>query len=154
MGDKADRSLVKAKKIVNSVIKDLGINPDDNVVEAVTGGYAWQIARGSADVIISLVPGVAEAAGRIRVVSPIVKMDKGVSQELAVKLLSLNGSELPGVSFGLIAGDVVTLIGERTIVQLDREEVQEMLGLIGYYADKYDDLLVNEFGGTRVCDIG
>jgi hypothetical protein len=24
--------------------------------------------------------------------------------------------------------------------------------LIGYYADKYDDLLVGEFGGTRECD--
>jgi hypothetical protein len=154
MGDKADSSLKKARKIVGKVIKDMGIDPDDNIVEAVTGGYSWQIARGSADVLISLVPGVNNAAGRIRVVSPIVKMDSGLNLELAVKLLTLNGAELPGVSFGLISGDVVALIGERTVVQLDKEEVQEMLGLIGYYADKYDDLLVKEFGGTRVCDLG
>ena len=153
MGDKADRSLVKAKKIVIGVIKDLGVDPAENTVDAVEGGFAWQLARGSADVMISLVPGVGEADGRIRVVSPIVKMKQGVPWDLAVRLLELNGTELPGVSFGVISRDVIVLLNERSLLQLDKEEVQEMFGLIGYYADKYDDLLVKDFGGTRVCDL-
>ncbi len=148
-----DRDLAKAKKTVENVVKELGVEPADNAVEAVKGGYAWQIARGSADVIISLIPGVHEAAGRIRVVSPLVRMEKGVTKELAVRLLELNGTELPGVSFGLISGDIVVLVAERSVLELDKQEVREMLGLIGYYADKYDDVLVKEFGGTRVCDL-
>jgi len=151
--NKTDSSLTKARKVIESVIKERGISPQENKVDAVEGGFAWQLARGSADVIISLVPGVRDAAGRIRIVSPMVRMDKGVSTDMARKLLELNGSQLPGVFFGLIAGDIVALVSERSILKLDRLEVQEMLSLVGYYADKYDDLLVEDFGGTRVCDL-
>ncbi|MBN2801965.1 MAG: YbjN domain-containing protein [Deltaproteobacteria bacterium] len=154
MSSKAEKVLLKAKKTVEAVVKNLGINPDENILDSLPGGFAWQIARGSADVMISLIPPVAEGDGRIRVLSPIVKMESGLSLELTVRLLELNGSELPGVSFGIISKNVIVLLYERSVVQLDLEEVNEMLALVGYYADKYDDLLVNEFGGTRVCDLG
>ena len=153
MTGKLDKSLSKAKKTVESVLKDLGIRAAENEVESMEGGHAWQVARGSADVMISLVPGNDHTAGRIRVVSPIVKMDGGISQEAAVRLLELNGTQLPGVAFGLIERDMVVLVGERTVLDLNRLEVQEMLNMVGYYADKYDDLLVEEFGGTRVFDM-
>jgi len=38
-------------------------------------------------------------------------------------------------------------------LDLSHLEVQEMLNLVGYYGDKYDDLLVAEFGGSRVFDL-
>ena len=69
-----------------------------------------------------------------------------------MRLLELNGSELPGVSFGLVKNELV-LLAERSIRGLDRSELEEIITMIGYYADKYDDLLTLEFGGTRVCDL-
>lgn len=153
MSGKLEKGLAKAKKTVEAVLKELGINAVENEVDAVEGGLAWLVAKGSADVMVSLVPGGATTAGRIRVVSPIVKMDDGISHEAAIRLLELNGTQLPGVAFGLIEGNMVVLVSERTVLDLSRLEVQEMLGLVGYYADKYDDLLVQEFGGTRVFDL-
>ena len=153
MTGKLEKGLSKAKKTVEAVLKDLGINANENEVESVDGGHAWQLARGSADVMISLVPGSDHRAGRIRVVSPIVRMDAGISREAAIRLLELNGTQLPGVAFGLIERDMVVLVAERTVLDLNRLEVQEMLNLVGYYADKYDDLLVAEFGGTRMFDL-
>ncbi|MBN2718929.1 MAG: YbjN domain-containing protein [Deltaproteobacteria bacterium] len=153
MTGKLEKGLSKAKKIVESVLRDLGVDAAGNEMESVVGGHAWQVARGSADIMISLVPGSDHAAGRIRVVSPIVKMDKGISKEAAIRLLELNGTQLPGVAFGLIQRDMVVLVSERTVLDLNRLEVQEMLNMVGYYADKYDDILVEEFGGTRVFDL-
>lgn len=153
MSGKLEKGLARARKTVESVLKELGIESVENQVESMEGGHAWLVARGSADVMISLVPGDDHTAGRIRVVSPIVKMDGGISREAAVRLLELNGTQLPGVAFGLIQGDMVVLVSERTVLDLSHLEVQEMLNLVGYYGDKYDDLLVAEFGGSRVFDL-
>jgi hypothetical protein len=144
--------LIRARKIVESVIREQGLNPAECTTEAVEGGYAWLVSRGSAYVVVSLVPGVNGASGRIRVVSPLVRMEAGVSRDLAVRLLALNGAELPGVCFGLVGEKTIVLVAERSVLELDLPEAREMLVLIGYYADKYDDLLVGEFGGTRECD--
>ena len=62
------------------------------------------------------------------------------------------GMLCPGIAFGLI-NDEIVLVAERSVRGLDRSEVEEMLLMVGHYADKYDDLLVDEFGGNRVCDI-
>lgn len=153
MGAKLDKGLVKAKKTVESVLKELGIDAGSNEVESIENGMAWHISKGSADIMISLVPGKSQTAGRIRIVSPIVHMNGGISKEAAIQLLELNGTQLPGIAFGLIPDDFVVLVSERTILDLDKLEVQEMLSLIGYYADQYDDWLVEKFGGTRVFDM-
>ncbi|MBN2525631.1 MAG: YbjN domain-containing protein [Deltaproteobacteria bacterium] len=153
MTGKLEKGLAKARKTVENVLKELGVNAVENEVESMEGGHAWQVARGSADVMVSLVPGNDHTAGRIRVVSPIVKMDGGISLEAAVRLLELNGTQLPGVAFGLIQGDMVVLVAERTVLDLNQLEVQEMLNMVGYYADMYDDILVAEFGGTRIFDL-
>jgi hypothetical protein len=150
---KSDGRLTKAKNIIESVIKDLGISPADNTIESVSGGYAWQISRGSAHVMIYLLPGANQTAARVRIVSPLVKTDGDISYEMAVDLLKRNGSRLPGISFGLISENIVVLVTERSVVNLDKSGAMELLNLAGYYADKYDDLLVKEFGGTRVCDL-
>ena len=150
---KSDSGLDKAKKVVEGVLKSLGISPDDNVSGGVEGGCGWHVARGSADVLISLIPPQGGAAGRLRVVSPIVRLDGELPLGLTTRLLSLNGTDLPGVAFGIVSGNLVVLVAERSVTALDRSEVEEILHHIGFYADKYDDLLVNEFGGVRVCDI-
>jgi len=104
-------------------------------------------------VLISLLRARDGAVGRLRIVSPIVRIDGEMSLALTTKLLTLNGTELPGVAFGLVSGNVVVLVAERSVAELDKVEVQEILHQIGFYADKFDDSLVNDFGGIRVCDI-
>jgi len=150
----SDGGVSRAAKTVLSVLKGLDIDAAANEVPASQGGMAWQISRGSADVMIALNPPAQEGgAGRLRVVSPIVRFDGEPPRELMVRLLELNGVKLPGIAFGIIGGTVV-LVAERSAADLDRSEVQEILSSIGFYADKYDDMLVEEFGGTRVCDLG
>lgn len=149
-----DGGVSKAIKTVVSVLKSLDIDPGGNELKGAPGGAAWQISRGSADVMIAVNPPVTEGhAGHLRVVSPIVRFEGKIPTDLMERLLDLNGTRLPGICFGIISGNV-SLVAERSVAGLDRQEFEEILTAIGFYADKYDDLLVGEFGGTRVCDLG
>lgn len=147
-----DGGIGKARKLVESAIRDRGLKPDDHRVSAALGGEAWAVKFGSAAVMIALNPGQGAEAGRLRIVSPIVRMPDNPRPELFSKLLELNGTELPGVALGVVRNEIV-LVAERSVRGLDRPEVDELIAAIGHFADTYDDLLVREFGGTRVCDI-
>ena len=46
----------KAKKIIEAVIRDKGIEPDEHRVSASDGAAAWALAVGSAAVMIALNP--------------------------------------------------------------------------------------------------
>lgn len=144
--------LGKARKIVEGVIRDHGAEPDDNRVSAAEGGLAWALAFGSAAVMIALNPGSTGQPGRLRIVSPLVRIEGEPRADLLLRLLELNGATLPGVAFGIIKNEIV-LIAERSVRGLDRGEVEEMIAMIGHFGDEYDDLLVSEFGGIRVCDL-
>lgn len=148
----SDKGIAKARKHVEAAIRGLGMDPDANRMKAAEGAAAWSMARGSAMLMIALNPGVGSAPARLRLVSPIVKIPDTPSPDLFRRLLELNGTELPGVSFGII-GDEVVLVAERGVQGLDRGEVDELLAALGHFADEYDDLLVKQFGGTRVCDL-
>lgn len=149
----SDGGIAKMRKLVEAVIRSRNIEPDNNTVTAMEGGAAWAISSGSAAVMIALNPGsTPDAFSRLRMVSPIVKIDIDSNPDLLRRLLELNGTQMPGIAFGLI-NDEVVLVSERSVRGLDRSEVEEMLVMVGYYADKYDDLLVEEFGGDRVCDL-
>ncbi len=146
-------SQTKAIRIVESVLKGLGLDPEKNRISSSAGETTWQLSRGSADVMIAINAAPAGGAPRLRFVAPIVKVAE-VAPALAVELLRLNATALPGLAFGLFRDDLVALVAERSTEGLDRAEVEELLAAIGHYADKYDDLLVNRFGGRRVCDLG
>ncbi len=152
MAFQINSGISKAHKIVEAVIRDRGIDPDKNSVTAAEGGAAWAVAFGSAAVMIALNPGGDKGTGRLRVVSPIVRMQQTSDIGLFKRLLELNATDLPGVAFGIVKNEIV-LVAERGVSGLDRSEVEEMLTIIGHLADQYDDLLVREFGGIRVCDL-
>jgi hypothetical protein len=154
MAQNLDGAVGKAARLIESVLKGLGLDPDKNRISASAGGAGWQISRGSADVMIAVNPGAEGRPPRIRLVSPLVKLRGELPPALAARLLQQNASELPGIAFGLFRGDIVGLVAERSVADLDRSEIEELLAALGHFADKYDDLLVNEFGGTRVCDLG
>jgi hypothetical protein len=114
-------------------------------------GPAWRFERGSAHVFIFLTS-TESGDDYIQVVSPILRPDD-VSPGLYPRLLELNANQLTGAAFGLREGNVVVTT-DRSTTGLDRVEVDEMIRRVSEYADHYDDLLHDEFGGTRYCDLG
>jgi hypothetical protein len=151
MASDFDKDLGKAKKTVEKAIAKLGLDPAQSAIGAAAGGAAWHLTRGSADVMVALNPGGEGIPGRLRLVAPVVRVDFDAKPALLMRLLELNATELPGIAFGVL-GNKVVLVAERSVIDLDLAEVEELLRVIGHFADKYDDELVRQFGGARVCD--
>ena len=147
-----EKNLKATVKMIETVLTELGLAPKDN--RLATKGYAWGIAKGSAEVFIFVNPGSGDDPGNhLRCVSPVMVFPEAPTNQLALfrRLLELNAEELSGAAFGL-KGDTLVITTERSTVDLDASEVQAMILLVGYYADHYDDLLVTEFGGKRHAD--
>jgi len=149
-----EKNLKQTVKMVESVIRDLGLAPEQNRLEA--EGPAWGLARGSAEVFVFVNPGgEGEPGNHIQCVSPVMKIPQTPTNQLALfqRILQLNATQLTGAAFGL-KGDTVVLTSDRSTIDLDPSEARDMILRVGYYADVYDDDLVNEFGGKRHADAG
>lgn len=143
------------EKMVEGVIRELGLDPTENRLHTDKGSPAWGLMKGSAQVFIFLnAASPAEPSSFLQVVSPLMKLPPTKDQQLRLfaRLLSANARELTGAGFGL-KGDMVVLVADRSTVDLDPSEVKEMILRVGYYADAYDDALVSEYGGTRHSDL-
>ena len=149
-GDKVEANLKSSQKMVESVIRDLGLDPESSQLETEgPGRIAWGLMRGSAAVYVFLQSG--EKENFIQVVSPVMKIPEQNILPLYRRLLELNAEALFGAAFGVKGEDVVLTI-DRSTTDMDRSEVAAMIKLIGEYADQYDDELVAEFGGQRHSD--
>ena len=143
-------------KMVESIFQELGIPVqetrigDENIQEATREHVGWVVMKGSAEVYVFIYRG--EKDNFIHVYSPVLSLPERNLLQLFRRLLDLNGVGQMGVAFGLKANNVVLSI-YRTTTDLDRSEVREMIINIGEHADYYDDILVNEFGGRRYCDV-
>jgi hypothetical protein len=148
-----EKNLKQTVKMVDTVLSDLGLAPKENRLATETP--AWGIAKGSAEVFIFINEGAdADKGNYIQCVSPVMKLPESTTNQLALfhRILQLNAQELTGAAFGLKA-DTLVLTTDRSTIDLDPSEVKEMILRIGYYADVYDDELVNEFGGKRHSDL-
>ena len=142
-------------KMVETVIQELGIPVQETRIgdadappdQEHTG---WVVMKGSAEVYVFLYRG--EDDNFIHVYSPVMTVPERNLLQLFRRLLDLNGVGQMGVAFGL-KGDHVVLSIYRSTTDLDRSEVREMIINVGEHADYYDDILVNEFGGRRYCDV-
>lgn len=142
-------------KMVETVINELGIPLEETRIaegEPAPGQEhsGWVVMKGSAEVYVFLYHG--EGDNFIHVYSPVMSLPERNLLQLFRRLLDLNGVGQMGVAFGL-KGDHVVLSVYRSTTDLDRSEVQEMIINVGEHADYYDDILVNEFGGRRYCDV-
>ena len=111
---KFDSGMSKSRRLVESVLRDRGVDLESIRLSAPEGGAAWAMEFGSAAVMIALNPGGSGRPGRLRLVSPIVRMPDELKPELLLRLLELNGNALPGVAFGIINNEVVLVI-ERSV---------------------------------------
>ena len=151
-GEKRETNFKSTQKMIESVIRDLGLDPDGSRLETSEDGrLAWGVRCGSAAVYVFLQEGDKE--NFIEVLSPVMKIPEQNILPLYRRLLELNAEELTGAAFG-VKGEDVVLMTDRSTTDLDRTEVQSMITLMGEYADRYDDELVGEFGGLRHSDAG
>jgi hypothetical protein len=146
--NKQESNLRSCIQMVEDVIKTLGHDPDESRIETHDDMPAWRVQKGSAFVTI-VIQGDDKAAENLLLVSAeLVRLDATVDRlKLFQRLLELNVSAIKGAAFGL-RGDDVVLVAERSTLDLDRSEVEEVLKKIEEYADHYDDVLVAQFGGT------
>ena len=146
--NKQESNLRSCIQMVEDVIKTLGHDPDESRIETHDDMPAWRVQKGSAFVTI-VIQGDDKAAENLLLVSAeLVRLDAKVDRlKLFTRLLELNVSSIKGAAFGLRKDDVL-LVAERSTLDLDRSEVEEVLKKIEEYADHYDDVLVAEFGGT------
>jgi hypothetical protein len=153
-GKNQQANLKSSKEMVEKVITELNLSPEENRLETDDGSHAWGLMRGSAQVFIFLKPGEdKDAFNTIQIVAPVMKLPETNQNQATIcrRLLELNASEITGAAFGL-KDDTVVIITDRTTEDLDRSEVKDMILRIGYFADVYDDALVTQFGGKRFSD--
>lgn len=148
-----DQEMARAGELIEAVIRGLGLDPDALQAKVPEGaGRGWSLMRGSAPLAILLrPPREGEDSPQLRIVAPIVNIDREKCDGLFEELLALNAGGLGAVAFGM-QHDRVLVVAERRTVDLEPREVQYLVERVGAVADHYDDRLIARFGGSRVGD--
>jgi hypothetical protein len=142
--NKQDANLKSCVKMVEEAIATLGHSADEARLE-VPGVTAWRVQKGSAHVYIMIT--AREHENTIRVTAPVMHLDPHVDQtQLFRRLLELNATQVMGAAFALDKNDVILTV-ERSTVDLDQSEMLAMLRHVEDFADRFDDILIAEFGG-------
>lgn len=151
-GNKQEANMRSCIKMIESVISNIGLNPNDSKIKTSGDRIAWGLMKGSAEVYVSLKQ--EEDGNYLRIFAPVMTLPQEPTNQAGLfrHLLTLNAGTLVGVAFGL-NGDHIVLVAERNTNDLDLSEVEDMINRVGHYADYYDDALVNEFGGQRYSDV-
>ena len=150
--EKQQAELDRVVALVEDHLNNEGLTPADVKMKTADGHPAWAFRQGSASVRIHLLSGDKESDhGYFQVVAPVIIMPDEGRDKICERLLSLNADQLWMCAFAL-RQDRVIITADRTTRDLDRSEVAEMIERVAAYADKFDDELVEEFGGTRYTD--
>src|SRR5688572_27870319 len=145
--NKQEANLRSCVQMVEETISSLGHSPNDARIDT-PDGPSWRVRKGSALVTVAILPGPSQdGENQLRVSADVIRIDDRVDRgRFFQRLLELNFSTIKGAAFGLRGNDVV-LIAERSTVDLDRSEIDDLVARVQAYADHYDDMLVAEFGG-------
>ena len=71
---------------------------------------------------------------------------KSTVREAVESGVQLNCDAISGAAFAVRQNEVL-LVSKRSVVDLDRSEVYDLIRRVQEYADEYDNKLVDEFGG-------
>ena len=148
--DPREANLRSCVTMVEGVLQSLGHDPSHSRVAGKEElSPVWRVQKGTAHVYVLM-----ETRGEetfLRIVAPVMHTDAKVDKpKLYQRLLELNHREIYGSAFALDdARDLVVLVAERTTTDLDRSEVLDLVRRVEEYADRYDDILVDEFGGNK-----
>ncbi len=133
-----------ATSMVNAYLKRFGeaaaISPDGHASLDETG-YA-QLQRGSATIGVN----VLEAQGVLMVFAPIMTVSASNREAFYRKLLELSFVTTSDAAFAINAlRDEVVVRCLRRLSALDYEEFEDIITTVGDVADRWDDVLVEEF---------
>lgn len=140
-------NLRACEQMVESVLATLGIDAAESRVslsDEPALSLAWGLTSGSARLYIYLTSSSTSDDNYIHVVAPVFRPPDDASNELWRNLLELNVNALTGAAFGLRDGEIV-LTTDRSTLDLERTEIEDMIRRIGAYANHYDDLLAGTF---------
>lgn len=152
MNQKQEQDQKRVVELVETHLEAEGLQLDKVRLKTKDGHPAWAFTQGSAAVRVHLLPAPEDRPyNYFQVVSPVVVVPQEKREQLFKRLLELNADELWMCAFAL-RGDHVLITADRTTVDLDRSEVVEMIERVAQYSDKFDDELVNDFGGQRYTD--
>jgi T3SS (YopN, CesT) and YbjN peptide-binding chaperone 1 len=136
--------------MIEDVLIELGHFVNDCRADAPSAIRSWRIKKGSATVRISLLE--RPDFTHLRIASAVMQLDPAVPRVALFTHLLEKNADLTGVAFAL-QGDTVLLQTERSTLDLDRSEVQDLVSRVTRYADDLDDALVERFGGAIGGDL-
>jgi hypothetical protein len=147
-----ERDLAHARQLVDEVLDELGLKASSRPLE---GG--WALVQGQTPVYVFVTstgggPGAGGEGdgGLIQVVAPVMAVPASGRVALLRRLLELNGEELVSAGFGLKEGTVV-ITTDRSLGDLDRSEVREMILRISHYGQHFRRELEAEFGSSSAA---
>ena len=138
----------KVEAMVDQYVKEIGLTKEQTYNAE---RRAWYWMRGSAniEVFVQEIPMGEYNREFLRVFSPLMKVPKGSELLFYRTLLDLNDSKL-GVKITTMEGtDQVYVTYERDIVGIDYDEVKTCIADLEWWADELDDILINQFGGSK-----
>lgn len=131
--------LAKAERTIETALGGLGGDP----VQARAGDRQWLVAKGTAVVLVRLVPQEGKHP-YLQLVSPVMKAPK--DPRFRDRLLDLN-FEMGGLAtFALTPGGEAHLLFARTTENLTATELAQLVANLAHFGDLYDDPLLEEFG--------
>ncbi|MBN2724802.1 MAG: YbjN domain-containing protein [Deltaproteobacteria bacterium] len=146
MEKSVSEKFTETRDLIERVFRDsFGLDPDQNRLKS-TGDsiLVWGLSRGSATVYIVLTQ--ATETNYLQVFSQIFQLDENVDNEIYPRLLGYNSRmEMCSVAFA-VKDKKVILKSDRTTDDLNESELIDIIVKVGRLADKYDDILVNDFG--------
>lgn len=116
--------------------------PDASAARLDEGGYA-QVPRGSALIGIN----VLEERGVLMIFAPVMPVPVTGREALYRRLLELSFVATSDAGFAInTSRDEVVVRALRRLSALDYEEFEDLLATVGEVADRWDDVLIREFG--------
>jgi len=120
--------------------------------EAAAGDDVWLFRRGSARGHLALIEDREEPEwSRIYVSYAVIRVPADASAAFFRRLLELNEKFGGMCGFSIGQDGIVWLTAGRRLDGLDPGELEDLVVRTGYYADRYDDVLLDEFGRDLAC---
>lgn len=137
-------------KIVEDVIKDLGVDPvecrgmdDDDIVE----DGQWNLSKGNASIWIDVFYDETNKENYFQVFCPVIEVPNGKMGEAATDALEI-GHILFGIGFTRV-DNWLYLKHIRELTDLSKNEIANIIDRIGVYGEEYEEYFREKYIGGR-----
>jgi hypothetical protein len=142
--NKQEANLRSCIRMVEDALQSLGHPPDNSRTESEDDMPAWRVEAVGPGARVDVRLGIADDKNVLRVTATVATLPSGDGElRILHKLLELNATEVKGVAFGLIGSDIV-LVSERSTIDLDPSEVEDILRRTEKFAAHYAGVLAKD----------